>query len=685
MSEETKRCPYCDEEISKRAIKCKHCGSMLQTPAGAPYDTLDVGPVGASAAEGRLLSGRYRIVKELARGGMGVVCLARDEELDMKVAVKFLPMELANDRRALEQLRTEARLSMSLSHPNIMRLHTLDTSGLHKFLVMEYVDGPNLLDVLREKGKLPLERIIPIIKAVCEGVDYAHANRVLHRDLKPANIMVTARGEVKIADFGIARQMRESMSKLSQGAVMGTPAYMAPENLMGGHLTVRSDIYSLGAVTYELLVGHPPFFKGDILAQIRFKEPPPIRGVPEPVDAAIMAALAKDALDRPASAAAFYKSLSAATDGKTPKRSRATLHVPADYPTIQAGIDHASDGDFVIVADGIYTGEGNRGIDFRGKAVTLRSQNGPVRCIIDCQNSGRAFHFHSGEDRSTVVEHFTIQNGKVIEQNGGGILCEGSSSPVIRNCTIKNCRTEYYSDGGRGGGICCHHNSNPSITNCTLANNSAEWGGGLYCRASNPSVVNCTIVSNSAGASGGGVDCYHSSPTIANCILANNLATFGGGVCCFDNCSPMITNCTLTNNTASWGGAVRCYKSSPVVSNSILWANRAAQKGNQLCADDASSAVVLKFCDFPGRRQDPNRFGGGGATHETSCIHEDPKFLDAAAGNYRLQRTSPCIDKGSNDYVPERVAVDLDDNPRITDGDDDGAATVDIGAYEYQP
>jgi len=132
MADSTKRCPFCDEEISAKAIKCKHCSSMLTESLTDPQDTLDV--PGARAV-GTLLSGRYRIIKELGRGGMGIVCLARDEELGTDVAIKFLPRELAGDMRSLEQLRSEARLSMSLTHPNIMRLHNLDSSGQVKFLV----------------------------------------------------------------------------------------------------------------------------------------------------------------------------------------------------------------------------------------------------------------------------------------------------------------------------------------------------------------------------------------------------------------------------------------------------------------------------------------------------------------------------------------------------------------------
>jgi len=303
-----RKCPYCAETIGADAIKCEHCGSLLKGSSPKPGAS-DLFNADSPTAGDHVLSGRYRIINNIGRGGMGVVYLAHDEELDMDVAVKLLPFELASDKRSLDLLRSEAKVSMSLSHPNIVRLHTLDTSGHFKFLVMEYVDGPSLHYVLRKKGKLRIEKALPIIRSICDGVAYAHSKRILHRDIKPANIMMTAKGEIKIADFGIARQMHESMSMLSQKIVAGTPSYMAPEHIMGEHMTVRSEVYSVAAVTYEILAGHPPFYTGDIPTQVRFKDPPAITGVSKPVNDVIHKALAKDADERQESVLAFYDML----------------------------------------------------------------------------------------------------------------------------------------------------------------------------------------------------------------------------------------------------------------------------------------------------------------------------------------------------------------------------------------
>ncbi|MHC4694736.1 MAG: right-handed parallel beta-helix repeat-containing protein, partial [Planctomycetota bacterium] len=246
---------------------------------------------------------------------------------------------------------------------------------------------------------------------------------------------------------------------------------------------------------------------------------------------------------------------------------------PADFNTIQAAIDDANDGDTIIVADGTYTGDGNRDIDFLGKAITLRSENGAENCIINCQGSEadrhRGFYFHSGEDVNSLVDGFTITNGygprnfvgEPLSSAGGAILCI-ASRPMINNCII-NCNS-----ASNGGGICCGTGSSPLIKNCTIVNNDAA-GGGIYCVDSNPEITNCVITNNIAPlipgfpsyfpTDGGGIASEVSSPIIANCIISNNIATSsGGGIYCYTRgdprYSPTLRNCIITGNSAETAG-----------------------------------------------------------------------------------------------------------------------------------
>jgi nitrous oxidase accessory protein NosD len=205
-----------------------------------------------------------------------------------------------------------------------------------------------------------------------------------------------------------------------------------------------------------------------------------------------------------------------------------TIHVPAEQPTIQAGIDAAQNGDTVLVADGTYTGDGNRNLDFGGKLITVRSLNGPDNCIIDCQGSGRGFFFNSGETAGSVVDGFTIQNGDPA-WNGPGSY--------------------------RGGGIYCY-NSAPTITACTIRWNHADQdGGGIYCDwAAAATISNCTITGNFAVLYGGGVCCYNdSNVSMANCTISENQAIAGSGMASFAS-SPTMTNCSITGNESTGGG-----------------------------------------------------------------------------------------------------------------------------------
>jgi parallel beta-helix repeat protein len=308
-----------------------------------------------------------------------------------------------------------------------------------------------------------------------------------------------------------------------------------------------------------------------------------------------------------------------------------TIHVPSEQPTIQAGIDVAVDGDTVLVADGTYTGIGNMEIDFIGKKITVRTENGPDATIIDCKKCGKGFYFVSGEGSDAKLEGFTITNGNTSFDDGGGISCY-SSSPIIANCIITGNMAACY-----GGGIYCNYNSSPTITNCTISGNVAEYdGGGIYCTFSSPTITNCIISENMAEYDdGGGIYCYHkSSPTIANCTITGNTAEYdgsGGGIYCFWNSSPTVTNCTISENTAySSGGGICSYSSSPIIANCIMWNDSPDEMHIY------SGNPIVTYSDIQGGWE-----GEGN-------INEDPRFFPfpIRGFEYVLRQTSPCIDTG---------------------------------------
>src|SRR5579862_5551378 len=200
-------------------------------------------------APGTMLAGRYRIVAKLGRGGMGEVFRAEDLTLDQEVALKFLPQELATDPTALERFHAEVRLARQVSHPNVCRVFDIGMSDGAPFITMEYVDGEDLSSLIRRVGRFPQDKGVEIARQICAGLAAAHEQGLLHRDLKPANIMLDGRGRVRIADFGLASVAGDASGVDSRS---GTPAYMAPEQLSGGEPTIKSDIYALGLVLYEV-------------------------------------------------------------------------------------------------------------------------------------------------------------------------------------------------------------------------------------------------------------------------------------------------------------------------------------------------------------------------------------------------------------------------------------------------
>jgi serine/threonine protein kinase len=208
---------------------------------------------------------------------MGVVWLARDEDLERDVALKFLPEVVAMDRQAVQDLKRETRRSLELTHPHIIRIYDFVQDVRAAAISMEYVAGDTLAGRKLDQagGFFEPKHIEGWVRELCEALAYAHERaQVVHRDLKPANLMIDARGELKIADFGIAASVSDSVSRVSvQASSSGTPVYMSPQQMMGEKPAVSDDIYSLGATLYDLLTSRPPFHGGNIIAQVQGKVP----------------------------------------------------------------------------------------------------------------------------------------------------------------------------------------------------------------------------------------------------------------------------------------------------------------------------------------------------------------------------------------------------------------------------
>src|SRR5437773_2789708 len=289
---------------------------------------------------GQKLFGRYTLIKILGRGGMGIVWLARDEELEREVALKFLPELMRQDRAALDDLKRETRRSLELTHPHIIRIHDFVHDERSGCISMEYVDGETLasLRCRKEQKVFRPDELTIWIAQLCDALDYAHNRaRIIHRDLKPANLMVNQRGDLKIADFGIARTLAESLKSvtLEQQGRSGTLSYMSPQQLDGERGTHLDDIYSLGATIYDLLTSKPPFYSGNIDRQIHERVAPSMTErrkefdiepafVPPVWEDAVAACLAKDPSRRPQSAAEVVQRLQLA-----PTQTRTVTTVPA--------------------------------------------------------------------------------------------------------------------------------------------------------------------------------------------------------------------------------------------------------------------------------------------------------------------------------------------------------------------
>jgi len=358
-----------------------------------------------------------------------------------------------------------------------------------------------------------------------------------------------------------------------------------------------------------------------------------------------------------------------------------TVHVPADQPTIQAGIDAAVDGDTVLVAPGTYV----ENINFNGKAITVKSGNGAEVTTIDGNQSGTVVAFGNGEELDSIIDGFTITNG--LAGSGGGITCGENSSPTIKSNIITGNNTNG-NIGHTGGGGIFTLSSSPLIIDNLISQNTGDWsGGGIYCYYySNPIITNNIIIYNKAVSSaenghGGGIACrVDSSPLIMNNVICHNESNSNaGGIYCFLASSPAIVNNIIFGNKASIVGGGICLQrgNSPTIYNSILW-NNTAPAGHEIAVlfYHTPSSLSVSYSDVQG--------GEAGVFVDSSCtlnwgagmIDADPLFVDPTGGDFHLKWDSPCRDTGDNS-APNLPAEDFEGDPRIAYG------TVDMGADEF--
>jgi ribosomal protein L31 len=315
-------CSQCSTEIPNTSRFCLSCGSAIKPNSATSASTIAISITSSSHPanfdEGRfvpgtLLAERYRILGQLGKGGMGEVYRANDLRLGQTVALKFLPEATAKDPAMLARFYNEVRIARQVTHPNVCRVYDIGDIDGQPFISMQFVDGENLASLLLRIGRLPADKAVEISRRLCAGIAAAHSQGVLHRDLKPANIMIDGRGQVLIADFGLAG-IAEDISGADIHS--GTPDYMAPEQLAGKEVSMQSDIYALGLVMYEIFTGKRAFEANTLAEMLRLREgsrPADISSTVHDVDPAVERIIQKcldpDPAKRPSSALAVSGAL----------------------------------------------------------------------------------------------------------------------------------------------------------------------------------------------------------------------------------------------------------------------------------------------------------------------------------------------------------------------------------------
>jgi len=330
------KCPNCGTDNTKDSEFCKKCGTQITKAEEQPIPTKTLEAPKEELTTGSTFAGRYQIIEELGRGGMGRVYKATDTKINEKVALKLIKPEIASDKKTLERFANELKIARKIAHKNVGRMYDINEEKGTHYITMEYVSGQDLKGLIRQTGQLAIGTSISIIKQVCDGLSEAHRTGVTHRDLKPSNIMIDKEGNVRIMDFGIARSLKEK-GITGAGVMIGTPEYMSPEQAEAKEVDQRSDIYSLGVIFYEMVTGRLPF-EGDTALSIAMKhkmEIPKdprelIPQVPEDLSQLILNCLEKDKDSRFQSAGEIQSELEniekgiPTTDRAIPKRKPIT-------------------------------------------------------------------------------------------------------------------------------------------------------------------------------------------------------------------------------------------------------------------------------------------------------------------------------------------------------------------------
>jgi eukaryotic-like serine/threonine-protein kinase len=303
------KCPKCQVENAETSLFCSGCGTKLES--AGEFSLFETETIQASVKElstGSTFAGRYQIIEELGKGGMGRVYKVFDTKIKEKIALKLIKPEVATDKETIERFSNEIRLARKIGHRNVCRMFDLgEAEGAH-FITMEYVPGEDLKRLIRTMGRLSPAQAISIARQVCEGLSEAHRQGIVHRDLKPQNIMVDEDGNARIMDFGIARSMK-GKGITGEGVIIGTPEYMSPEQVDGKDVDRRTDIYSLGIILYEMLTGRAPF-EGETPFSVGVKQKSEIPKdpaalnpqIPRDLSGLILCCLEKDREKRPAEA-----------------------------------------------------------------------------------------------------------------------------------------------------------------------------------------------------------------------------------------------------------------------------------------------------------------------------------------------------------------------------------------------